>query len=437
MSKNPDSSVRKQRDPRFSYRALSHASAHAEAEGKPQRIPDHPLIPKGQATLISLPEQLREAVDYVRSVGTFAYDSEFIGEASYHPKLCLIQVATHERILLIDPLAGLDLTGFWELLADPAIEKVVHSGQQDIEPVFRFFNRAPVNMFDTQIAAGFIGLAYPVGLSKLVRELTGAQLGKGFTFTHWDQRPLTAVQLRYAADDVRYLPAVRDALGRRLEALDHTAWAKEECAALCDPALYALDPLADFKRVRGANSLPPRDLAVLRELFLWRESAARLHDSPPRSYLKDELLVALARRPATSTEDLAKVRGLPRPVEQEEGPHIVAAVQRGLATPEADYPVFHIIEESPAERFAIDALWAALQAWCAGQMVDPALVSSRQEVARLYRHMNEQKTFATEGRLFQGWRRQLLGGMLPDLLSGALRMEFQWRDSSLRSTATR
>src|SRR5205807_3154168 len=109
----------------------------------------------------------------------------------------------------------------------------VHAGEQDIEPVIRHLDRPAANIFDTQIGGGFIGLPYPMSLSKLVAEMTGARLGKGLTFSHWDQRPLSAVQLRYAADDVRYLPAVRAEIGKRLDKLGHAAWAAEECATLC------------------------------------------------------------------------------------------------------------------------------------------------------------------------------------------------------------
>src|SRR5262249_48948952 len=153
--------------------------------------------------------------------------SEFIGELTYVPKLCVIQVATTERVELIDPLADIDLTPFWELIADETVEKVVHAGLQDIEPVVRILNRPAANVFDTQIAAGLAGMTYPLSLSKLVYELVGYKLGKGLTFSHWDQRPLSASQLRYAADDVRYLPAARAELARRLERLHHVAYAAE------------------------------------------------------------------------------------------------------------------------------------------------------------------------------------------------------------------
>jgi ribonuclease D len=425
---------RKSRDPRHNYRARAHASAHAGEHARPQVIPDDPLIPKNTAALVTSPNELHELLEHLRASGSFAYDSEFIGELSYHPKLCLIQVATRDRVTLVDTLAHLDLSAFWALVADPAIEKIVHAGQQDLEPVCRLYGQRPANIFDTQIAAGFIGLAYPVGLSKLVKEFVGTQLGKGFTFTHWDQRPLTSVQMRYAADDVRYLPALRDAIGKRLEATGHVDWARQECEALCDPAAFRQDPGADYVRIRGAGTLQGAGLAVLRELLVWRDAAARQHDTPPRSLVKDEILLDMARQPVKSVEGLTKVRGLPRPVEEAEGANIVAAVGRGLATPEGQRPLVQSIEETPPERFAIDSLWAMVQAWCAGQAVDPALVSSRSELAKLYREIRTNGLGSVDGRLMNGWRGELLGGRLVQFLAGAGTLRYQWVDGALRSS---
>jgi hypothetical protein len=156
---------------RSAHRAKSHESAHAE-EATPSvgKQIDHPLVPQGLVSLIDDQDELSTVIAHLREVGRFAYDSEFIGELTYVPKLCLIQVASAEQIGLIDPLAPLDLKPFWELIADPAIEKIVHAGQQDLEPVVREIGKAPANVFDTQIAAGFIGLPYPLSLSKLIND---------------------------------------------------------------------------------------------------------------------------------------------------------------------------------------------------------------------------------------------------------------------------
>jgi len=412
---------------------MSHEAAHADTSCCQQPIPEHPLIPRAAPQLITSPDELAELIGHLRDAGRFAYDSEFIGEASFLPRLCLIQVATAHRISLIDTLARLDLSPFWNLVADRDIEKIVHAGQQDLEPVYRLIGRPAANILDVQIAAGFVGLAYPVGLSKLVKEFVGVHLGKGFTFTHWDRRPLSPVQLRYAADDVRYLPALHDALLGRLDELGHTGWAREESEALCDPALYQLDATRECLRIRGAGSLAQRNLAVLRELVIWRHQAAQRHDAPARGYLKDQVLVDLADALPTSRQRLARIAGLPRPVEEQEADHILAAVTRGMAASAEDLPVIEQNEESPAERFAIESLLSAIQAYCAGRSVDPALVTSRHEVARLYRHLREHTSLPQDHRLLRGWRAQLVGRLLADMFRGEGAVRLSWPNGVLRS----
>src|SRR5689334_9830120 len=303
--------VRRARFARSQHRAKQHADAHsadAPHDELPHTsqppVPDHLGVPRGDAALVTTNEGLTELLKQLRAAGSFAYDSEFIGELTYTPKLCLVQVATTERIALIDPLAAVDLQPFWEIVADPSVEKIVHAGQQDVEPVIRHLGREAKNVFDTQIACGFIGMAYPVALAKLVAELVGAKLGKGLTFTHWDQRPLSASQLRYAADDVRYLPALRAEIGKRLNATGHVEWARQECDAMCDARLYQFDPETAYHRVRGATSLSPQGLAILRELVIWRDAVARAHDVPPRAFLKDEILIDLSRSPVKTLEKL-------------------------------------------------------------------------------------------------------------------------------------
>jgi ribonuclease D len=428
MSQQQDDSRKTRRQySRADHRARSHASAHTDAPLPPDETPDLPLVPKGPAPLLQTDGELSELIAHLRSCGQFAYDSEFIGELTYHPKLCVIHVASAERVALIDPLVNVDLTPFWELLADETVEKIVHAGDQDIEPVVRHLNRSPANFFDTQIAAGFCGLPYPVSLSKLVGELTGAKLGKGLTFTHWDQRPLSPMQLRYAADDVRYLPAVRAELGRRLEASGHTAWAEEECEALCDASQYRFDPNTQYLRVKGAHSLQPRNLAVLRELTAWRDASARQHDLPPRAFLKDEILIDLSRNPAKSVDKLDRVRGLPRPVEHAHGAEIVEATNRGWSMPASDLPPQRSSELSPSERFRSDSLWAAAQVICAGNQVDSAIVTSRQEMADFYNALSGKQDLS-ELRLMKGWRREALGEPLVKLVNESERLGLTWAD---------
>ena len=402
-----DANVKRARFARAEHRARQHNDAHAD-DGPTHAIVQHPEIPAGDATLVDTAAGLSKLIAHLRDAGSFSYDSEFIGELTYTPKLCLIQVSTTKRVGLIDPLGGIDLKPFWELVADASVEKITHAGEQDVEPVIRHLGREAQNVFDTQIACGFIGMAYPVALAKLVAELLGGKIGKALTFSHWDQRPLSPSQLRYAADDVRYLPALRIEIGKRLEATGHCAWAREEFNAMCDARLYEFNPDRAYLKIRGATSLGASGLAVLRELVIWRDAVARAHDVPPRAFLRDEVLIDLARSPVKSLEKLARTRGLPRPVEAAHGKEIIDATQRGLATPPGKYPFARTHEPTPSERFAADALWAAAQCLCVGQSMDVALVTSRQEIGDFHRHAIA-KTDASHLSLMQGWRREALG----------------------------
>jgi ribonuclease D len=418
------------------FRSASHNSAHAEDNGHVDHPKvHHPLVTHATPQFVDRQEDLLELLQHLRAKGRFAYDSEFIGELTYIPKLCLIQVASSERVGLIDPLANLDLNPFWDLLCDPTVEKIVHAGQQDVEPIFRNSGKSAANLFDTQICAGFTGLAYPAALSKLVFELLGAKLGKGLTFTHWDQRPLSSMQLRYAADDVRYLIAVHDLLNQRLTSLGHDEWAKIECDGLCDPTQYGFNPQVHYLRLRGANTLPPRQQAVLQQLTIWRDTCARDHNVPPRTFLKDEILMDLARSPVKSIEKLDRVRGLPRPVQQAHGSEIVAATARGLEMDASHLPVVRDVDPSPQQRFRADSLYAAFLCLCAGQSIDPNLIASRQEVGEFFRAVIAGEAVDTHS-LMTSWRRDAAGQAIIDLLSGKLKMHLGWEQVLKTRTET-
>lgn len=411
------------------FRQRSHDEAHAagELDGPMEPVPQLDRVPAGPPIVVADPDGFDALIAQLRSAGQFAYDSEFIGELTYIPRLCLIQVATTENVWLIDPLADINLNGFWDLLSDPAVRKIVHAGQQDIEPVYRRTGRAVANAFDTQVAAGFVRLAYPVSLSKLVMQFTGAKLAKGLTFTHWDQRPLSNMQLRYAADDVRYLLAVYAALEAELASAGHTAWADEECAALCDPSQFGYDPDRSYQRVRGSASLQPRHTAVLKELANWRDVQAREADVPARTFCKDEVLLDLAKHPVKTVDKLSRVRGLPRPVEIAHGQTIVELTAKALSAPADQLPASDNAEPTPRQRFDTDAAWAAVQSICLGQGIDPALVTSRQEVGDFYRAYEMGQPF-DEFRLMRGWRKSAVGQPVLDLLQGNSQLKVGWAD---------
>jgi ribonuclease D len=417
---------------RYNWRATHRDRAHSAAHDDPPEPPQdpssaHPLVPRGPAPLVTTQADLAALLVRLRTAGAFAYDSEFIGELSYHPKLCVLQVASAAEVALIDPLVDLDLTPFWELLADPSVEKIVHAGSQDVEPVVRHIGRGPANVFDTQIAAGLASLPYPVSLSKLVNEFTGARLGKGLTFTHWDQRPLSGQQLRYAADDVRYLPRLHAELKATLEQRGHLAWAREECDAMCQPVLYRFDPDVQWLRIKGAGSLDAKHAGVLRQLVAWRDKAAREADVPPRSFLRDEILIDLSRSPVKSADRFDRVKGLPRPVEAEHGQAIMEATQRGLADPPTNMPELNDREPPPTDRFKADALLSAAQSIGFAKGIDPALVGSRADFTELYYRLRD-GVAPDDLKVMTGWRRQAIGDDLLALYRGEKTFGFKWKN---------
>ncbi len=401
---------------RFDYRTKHRQRAHDEAHADDgpiaeTHIPDAVAAPRGKPELVTSDAQLAELLTHLRTAGSFAYDSEFIGESSYHPKLCLLQVATTERIGLIDPMAEMKLAPFWELLADASIEKVVHAGAQDVEPVYRYIGKPAANLIDTQIAAGFVGMAYPTSLSKLIGELTGILLQKGLTFTHWDQRPLSSKQLRYAADDVRYLPAAAIELKKRLAQTGHMKWVRAECDELSEPMQYVFSPETAVEKVRGSGSLDASRLNVLAELVVWRDAAARDVNVPARAYLRDEVMIDLCRNLPKKLDQLNRIKGLPRPVISDEGESICALVVRGLAAPTEGVESLRSHEPTPSQKFAADVLWTATQALCHSQSIDPAVVTSRQAIGELHRALVNGESF-DDLRLMTGWRREAVGDRL-------------------------
>ncbi len=411
MTSEKHSGAGRRDDGRHFWRDQSHRQSHSqdtlESLGP---VAPHPLACSEGPVVVQTDQALAEMIEHLTAAGSFAFDSEFIGERSYRPHLCVVQVATTRKIYVVDPLSGLDLLPFWELIVSPALQKIVLAGQQDFGPAVLRTGKPPANVMDVQIAAGFIRVDYPLSLVRLVQEFLGVPLGKGLTFTHWDNRPLSDVQMRYAADDVRYLPAARDVISRQLAELGRGAWAQQECdAALGDMSLYVTPPEWLYQRVRGQERFRPRQLAILRELAIVRDQAAREEDLPTRTLLKDSILVAMARYPAMAVADLARIKGLPRPVEIKYGSQFVEATARALAMPEDRLP--------PAgprplnhHQSGTDEPWLRLSQFCQERSIAPTLVSSPKDVARACRLVTHNQPL--DHRLFEGWRQELLGDLL-------------------------
>lgn len=279
-------------------------------------------------------EGLRELVRLLEGSEFVALDTEFMRERTYYARLCLIQLATDDVEAIVDPLAVDDLGPLLDLLQDRHMTKVLHAGQQDLEILCRLSGKVPAPLFDTQVAATLAGFPTQVGYGALVNEIAGVRLDKSDTFTDWSRRPLSATQLEYALNDVRYLPGVYRELRGRLEAEDRLSWLESEFDRMADPATYEVVPEEQFKRIKRISSLKPRQLGVLLRLAAWREREAQRRDIPRRWVIGDESLLEIARRTPEDRESLMAIRGVTDKLAKGLYKPVLEAVAAGLAMPE-------------------------------------------------------------------------------------------------------
>jgi ribonuclease D len=373
----------------------------------PQRkdVPEH---------VITSAEELAACCERLAVSRHLGLDTEFVGEDTYHPRLCLIQLATDDALYLIDPLSAGPLDAFWRLIVDPANLVVVHAGREEVRLCRLWSGQVPGNLFDLQIAAGLVGHTYPLGHGNLVRETLGVQLAKGETLTEWRSRPLTRAQIRYAFDDVRFLlPAWRE-LSSRLERLGRADWACEEFARLADAAAPEEPTQAveeRWRKLRGLGALDRRRLAIVREVYNWREEVAARQNRPARTVVRDDLIVEIARRNPTRARDLHVVRGLPK----RDLDAIVAAVERARALPPDQLPRAAEREQDPQPVTLVSAvLNAALGDFCARNRLATNLVATTTDVKLLARARYRDEAPPDESLLTRGWR---AAHVLPHLLA--------------------
>ena len=368
--------------------------------------------------MIDGPSALADLIARARKAEAVGLDTEFVWERTYYPRLGVVQLSLAEDdVHLLDAPALGDLSALGELLADASVVKVLHDAQQDLTLLARATGALPRNVFDTQRAGGFVGLLSTLSLQALVNELVGVHLPKEETRTDWLRRPLSAKQLAYAEEDVRYLPRMRRLLLDAAESRGRRAWVEEEMARYDDPALYNEAPVEEaLSRVKvpGFNRLSGRQRAVLRELAIWREAEARRADLPRRFVLPDEALGDLAR---VGADDLQRLAPLTPKQRERYGRAILTAGERGRTLPPEAWP------RSPdrsEDEDVVAARTLVAQALVAGRAasegLDPALVAPKAEVRALV----EAGPAADPERhpLLRGWRRQFVGEDLLRLLGG-------------------
>src|SRR4051812_9522994 len=347
-------------------------------------------------------------------------DTEFMRETTYYPKLCLIQMATPDEGVLVDPLAqGIDLKPFLELMANEAVIKVFHSARQDLEIVWNMGGIVPHPLFDSQVAAMVCGYGDSVSYEQLVNDLAKAKVDKSSRFTDWSRRPLTEAQLTYALSDVTHLVRVYEALMEQLQANGRLAWLGEEMAVLTSPETYRADPENAWRRLAG-RLRKPREIAVLMEIAAWREREAQSRDVPRGRILKDDALVDIAVSAPKDVEALGRMRSIPNGFERSRtGGEILAAVARGLARDPKTVPVPERSRRSASASAVVELLKVLLKAIAENEGVAPKIIATVDDLEAIA------ENDGADVPSLHGWRRELFGEKALALKNGELGLAMQ------------
>jgi ribonuclease D len=367
-------------------------------------------------------DAIGEVAQRARETGRLGIDTEFMGEGRYRTLLCLVQVAVQDgpegsRVEVLDPLVGdHDPSPLAEALADADVEVLVHAGRQDVALLRRAWRTEVRGLFDTQIAAGFAGLRAQMGYEALLGEVLGVRLRKSASFTRWDARPLTPEQVEYAREDVLHLIQLGEALQERLERQGRLEWAREECRAL-ESASDERDLGTVFDRLPRIASLDPAQRAVARELVEWREQVAREGDRPVPSVLADAALVEIAKRRPANLERLSHIRGINESTLRRRGRAIVEAVARGRERApiavEGERPP--PVDPTDAPLIALGEALVRARAAEAGLAYE--LLAARADLQRVVTSVRLGGP-EPDVRTLQGWRREVVGEELLELLRG-------------------
>ncbi|MEI7899085.1 MAG: HRDC domain-containing protein [bacterium] len=363
-----------------------------------------------EAELITTAADLEQVAARLLQTEAVAVDTEFFWERTFYPILGLVQLATGDGACwLIDTVRIKDISALGPVIASPTLTKVLHDAPQDLGILARATGAWPRTIFDTRLAAGFAGFGATCSLQALLRQALNIELSKTETRSDWLRRPLSANQLRYAADDVLHLLPLREALLSRCASEPVRAWLGEDLARLDDPAAYHdRDPRLMYLRVKGGSRLNACQLSILRELADWREEEARQRDWPRGHFLPDEVLVTLALRAPADRKALADVPDMPRNMPDAVLADLLSAVVRGLSIPDAECPQPSADDFSSRRtlKSQSDRLLAHISAICAVHHIDPALVASRADTDTFVRQLAE-GTVANLP-LAQGWRQHFV-----------------------------
>jgi ribonuclease D len=367
---------------------------------------------------MSLITETGELAALCQTLATYPFvtvDTEFLRETTFWPKVCVIQVACDDRAAAIDALAeGLDLTPFFELMANKDVVKVFHAARQDVEIIWNLAKLIPEPLFDTQVAAMVCGYGDQIAYGELAQSICKVTLDKSSRFTDWSRRPLSDAQVDYAIADVTHLRDIYKALRERLEKTGRLSWLADEMATLCSRDTYEQRPDRAWERY-AHRARKPRDLAVLIELAHWREHEAQTRDVPRSRVLKDDILMEVASAAPRGAEALGDLRAFPRGMERSRaGAEILAAIERGLARDPKTLPRVDRERRGNGGGATVELLKVLLRQVAEKQGVAAKMIATTEDLEAL---ASDDKADISA---LKGWRRELFGAKALQLKHGRL-----------------
>ncbi|MDP9110954.1 MAG: ribonuclease D [Candidatus Eremiobacteraeota bacterium] len=381
------------------------------------------MSPIESVPTIQDPRDLEALCARVRSAPRVALDTEFHAERSYSPRLMVVQLAFDDGAVIVDPLAVPDLRPLLDAFTATTI--VGHALSSDLKIFAERFLSVPPHVFDSQVAAAFLGYGMQISLADLVRELEGVRLAKTQTVSDWSSRPFSDRQIEYLVDDVAHLLPMHDKLRERLERTGRLEWALEECALLGDLERYRADERRAYLRVPGAMRMNRRELGVLSEIVRLRDRIAHDRDLPPKYIMADDVVSGIATLKPSRVDELEQLRRLDAGARRQVGPAIVEAVARAMALPEDELPQRPQRPLGPSRDTVASVMGVVVGEIARTNDLPQSLLVPRSTLERLAREAPKERAAFDAALDVSPWRRMLVGDPLWRLLSGELHLKIE------------
>lgn len=361
---------------------------------------------------IDRPEQLTDLCNRIQQAPWIALDTEFLREKTYYPVFCLLQIATPDWVVCVDPIALPDLKVLFEAINNPEIIKVLHSCRQDLEIFYQLTGEVTFPVFDTQVAAPLLGFQENPGYAMLVSQFLNVNLSKAHTRTDWSVRPLSQDQIQYAADDVIYLCKIYQMMCQQLEELGRLNWLDKDFEFLKNKELYQVSPVNAWLKIKGRNRLTGKQLSIVQVLTEWREKTAQLENRPKNWLIRDDLLLELAKLQPVTVAELEKVRSVNERSVKRYGKVICELIEKAKNSS----PIPITDKTKPAKKTAtqeavLDVLTAVVRMRADENSLNPVILADRKDLEKLLFD-------DTESQVLIGWRHTMVGKELQGLLDG-------------------